>query len=297
MTSIGDETFRDCVNLTSITFSKGLKSIGGGKNTANSTGYYTGVFRGCTSLTSIVLPEGLTSIGPSAFQDCSKLKKITILSKDPVWISSSYAFSGCPIKDVYYAGSKKNWETMIRWYPGLKSAKVHYISGASEQPAKGTVLKSGKNSYKVTTAGSAVAFTKTTSTASSITIPKTVKIDGITYKVTSVSANAFKNNKKLTKVTIGNNVTSIGDNAFNGCKKLTSVTIGTGVKKIGKQAFKGCSKLKTITVKSEKLTSVGTNALKGIKSTAKIKVPKKKLTTYKKLFRKKGQPSKVKISA
>lgn len=42
--------------------------------------------------------------------------------------------------------------------------------------------------------------------------------------------------------------------------------------------------------------SVGKNALKGIKLTAKIKVPAKKLTAYKKLLKGKGQGKKVKIT-
>ncbi|MBO5524476.1 MAG: hypothetical protein J5986_12535, partial [Roseburia sp.] len=57
-----------------------------------------------------------------------------------------------------------------------------------------------------------------------------------------------------------------------------------------------CSKLGTITIKSTKLSSVGKNAFEGIKSTAKIKVPAKKLSAYKKLLKGKGQGSKVKIT-
>ena len=44
-----------------------------------------------------------------------------------------------------------------------------------------------------------------------------------------------------------------------------------------------------------KLKKVGKNALKGIKATAKIKVPAKKLSVYKKLFKNKGQGRRVKI--
>ena len=97
-------------------------------------------------------------------------------------------------------------------------------------PKKGTVLKSGKVSYKVTKAGSEVAYVGTTATAKKITVPATVKIDGFTYKVTSIAASAFKGNKKVTTVAIGNKVTTIGTNAFNGCKKLKTVTIGTGLR-------------------------------------------------------------------
>ena len=68
---------------------------------------------------------------------------------------------------------------------------------------------------------------------------------------------------------------------------------------IGKNAFKGCKKLKTITIKSGKLTkkSIRKGAFKGISSKTVIKVPKKKLKAYKKLFRQKGLSKKVKMKS
>lgn len=163
-------------------------------------------------------------------------------------------------------------------------------------PKKGTILKSGTFRYKVTKAGATVALHKFSGSAATVKIPDKVKINDITYKVTSISAKAFEKNKKLKKVTIGKNVTTIGDNAFKNCKKLTKITIGTGLKTIGKNAFASCPKLGNITIKSTKLSKVGKNAFKGIKSTAKIKVPSSKLKKYKKLMKGKGQGKKVKIT-
>lgn len=150
--------------------------------------------------------------------------------------------------------------------------------GENEQAgalAVGTVVKVGKDIYKVTSADAAnysVEYKKTSNKASKIKIPDTIAVDGIVYKVTSISANAFKNNKKLTKVVIGNYVKTIGAKAFYGCKKLADIQI-----------------------KSTKLKTVGKNAFKGIKANAKITVPKKKLSAYKKLLAKGGQAKTVKI--
>ena len=109
-------------------------------------------------------------------------------------------------------------------------------------------------------------------TLKTATIPSTIKINGYTFKVTSISANAFKNNKRLRKVTIGSNV-----------------------KKIGKSAFSGCKSLRTIYLKTKVLTSVGKSALKGISSKAKIQSPKGKKKAYTKLFKNKGQKKTVKV--
>ncbi len=153
-----------------------------------------------------------------------------------------------------------------------------------------------------------------------VVIPATITQNGVTYRVTSIAANAFKNNKKLVKVKLGSQIVSIGKSAFQGCSKLKSVTLGTNVasvgakafykctaltsitlpastETIGKQAFYGCRKLKSIKVKTTKLTSksVGSSALKGIPAKAKIKVPGSKVKEYKKLFRGKGAGKRVSI--
>ena len=60
---------------------------------------------------------------------------------------------------------------------------------------------SGKGKYKILSE-STVAFTAPVAkNPTTFTIPATVKISGKTYKVTEVSAKAFKNKKKLKKVT------------------------------------------------------------------------------------------------
>ncbi|MDO5155064.1 MAG: leucine-rich repeat domain-containing protein [Eubacteriales bacterium] len=201
------------------------------------------------------------------------------------------------------------------------------------------------NSFEVTnTSKKTVEYTGTTDKkATTVMIPATVEIGGVSYKVTKIEDGAFKNNKKLKKITVGENVTTIGknafkncsslvkitiptktkkigDGAFEGCKKLKTVSIGKNTSSIGDNAFKncesltkitipnkvnsvgasafyGCKKLKTITISSTKLTSknVDKNAFKGVKSGTVIKVPKRKLAAYKKLFVKKGLSKKVTI--
>jgi hypothetical protein len=129
----------------------------------------------------------------------------------------------------------------------------------------GSTEKISGVSYKVTKSSAEkkeVTFTgRVSKTKTSVKVPDTVKIDGQIYKVTAISDKAFKNNSKLKSVTIGKNITKIGKEAFSGCKKLSKITI-----------------------KSTKLKSVSKNALKGINAKATIKVPKKQLSAYKKLF-------------
>mgnify|MGYP007070020956 CR=1 FL=1 len=54
--------------------------------------------------------------------------------------------------------------------------------------------------------------------------------------------------------------------------------------------------LGSITIKTTTLKSIGANAFKGVKSTAKFKVPKKQLKKYTKMIKNAKAPKKVKIT-
>ena len=94
-------------------------------------------------------------------------------------------------------------------------------------PKAGTKYTVGGNQYTVRKAGLSVRFSKANPKAKTVTIPNTIKVNGINYKVAEVGANAFKNNKKVKKVTIGANVVKIANKAFNKCPSLRNVIIKT----------------------------------------------------------------------
>lgn len=178
-------------------------------------------------------------------------------------------------------------------------------SGTTDKPSvpkKGTKIKGNDGSTYIVTSGKGktptVQYTAPKSTAKGmVTIPAKAKVDGVSYRVTSIADNAFKNNKKITKVVIGNNIVSIGKNAFAKCTKLVSVIIGKNVIKIGKDAFAGCKKLKKIVIKTKKLTkkSVAKGAFRSVGKKVVVQVPKSEYKAYKKLLRAKGLSKKVKI--
>lgn len=141
------------------------------------------------------------------------------------------------------------------------------------------IYENGNYKYKVT------SLSKKTVEVAGTTNPKlkkvkignTVKLGEENFKITSIQASAFKNNKNITSVSIGKNVAKIGDSAFEKCSKLTKVTVnGNSLTQIGKKAFMNCKKLKNVTVKSKKVKKIGKNAFKGIHKKAKVKIPKKK---------------------
>ena len=118
-------------------------------------------------------------------------------------------------------------------------------------PKAGTKYTVGGNQYTVLKAGLSVRFSKANPKAKTVTIPNTIKVNGINYKVAEVGANAFKNNKKVKKVTIGANVVKIANKAFNKCPSLRNVIIKTTLltkKTASKKCFSKVSKKMVIKV-------------------------------------------------
>lgn len=205
--------------------------------------------------------------------------------------------------------------------PTPASTEAQTDNTTPQTPTDTTTPQTPTDTSKVTVDGGVYTVTaedQVTYTASetadqkTVTVPATITAaDGKVYKVTSVAAEAFKDNAKvksvvlgknvvkvekdafsgcsnLTKVTLDKNLTTIAEGAFRNCKKLKSVTIPKNVTSIGKNTFAGCSKLKTVYVKTTKLKKIGKNAFSNINSKAKFKLSgnSKKKKAVKKLFTK-----------
>ena len=206
-----------------------------------------------------------------------------------------------PVKEVTPAEQPGTGSTENQEQPGTETTENTDQSKPAPKK-KGTKFKDAAgNQYKVTGSDQknpTVEYTKPKSNAKgNVKIPASVRYDGVTYKVTSVADKAFRNNKKVTNITVGTNVKSIGRSAFEKCTKLKTVTVGKNVTEIGKNAFGSCKNLKTLTIKSAKLTKKGlaSGSFKGISKKTVVKVPKGKVKAYKKLLQSKGLDKKVKV--
>lgn len=163
-------------------------------------------------------------------------------------------------------------------------------------------------------AGTGQAGSQTPQAAAHYRIGDVLSSNGLRYRVTDArqtqgqvqligTAGAVRKNvvipAEIVSLSTGQRfrVTAIGNNAFKNQKKLRKVTIGKNVRVIGKRAFFNCKKLRTITIKSKMLTkkTVGAKAFRGIYARASVKVPKKKRTLYRKILRAKGAGAQVRI--
>ena len=131
-------------------------------------------------------------------------------------------------------------KTNINWYPGhmaktkrLIKEKYDLIDVVYE------VIDADEPTVEL------IAIEK--SNIKSVSVPATVKYEGVTYKVAGIAKSAFKNNKKITSLIIGSNVTYIGSYAFYKNTKLKKITIKSlKLEKVQKKAFWGLSKKVTV---------------------------------------------------
>ncbi len=311
---IGGFAFEDCSNLTSITIPSSVTAIGQGafwNHSKELTIYGTaGSYADTYAKQNNIKFSPITEEPPQPQPQPAEKKTIT--AKDATITPTSYTYNGKakkPAVTVKVDGTtlKNGTDYTVSYKNNINAGTAKaIITGKGNYQGtvtktftitirKGTSHTVGAYKYQVTASGKVTLTGTQNKKATKVKVPKTVKIGGKNFKVTALGKNAFRKNTKITSVEIGDNVKIIGISAFEGCTRLTKATIGKGVSEISRNAFKGCRKLGSITIKSSTLKKVGSNALKGIKSTARIKVPKKKLSSYQKLFWNKGQGKKVKI--
>lgn len=196
----------------------------------------------------------------------------------------------------------------------VREAEAEDISSATQetesvQPATGGSITSG-SAVDVTSPGSVTTGPAVT-TPGSIEGEKEPLIEvldefdagGISYMVTEikdgkvyVEVTGVINDRATTvyipKKTEYNKtemiVSSIGEDSFSYLERLRKVVVAADITHIAKDAFKGAEKFSRLVIKTSALNKVEKNIFKDVSSNLVVEVPKKKLTSYKKLFNNKG---------
>ncbi len=226
VTTIGENAFYNCDDLTSITIPDSVTHI------------MTYAFVSCEGLASITIPDSVTYLGDHAFSGCSNLadvsggKKLTSIGDnafyDTSWLNN-------------YA------EGMIYMGKVLLKCNETLPENCDVVLAPGTVAIAGG------------AFENCLNMIS-ITIPETVTSIGpyafyntglkeivIPEGVTRIENNTFESSTSLTKVTLPESITSIGDEAFHRCTNLTDINFPESITFVGDYAFSSTAMISPLT--------------------------------------------------
>lgn len=258
--TIGYSAFFNCINLESMVFPEGLKTINGYEDYWND---YQGVFQNCTSLKSVSFPSTLETIGGHAFYYCTALKEVKFKSglktigyrafagcgrlafiefSEGLTSINEFAFRSCSaLKNLVFPKSLKSiaggsfsecnsLETVV-FQEGTTHIGYRYeIMYSADGRSEGYYSES-HDTYEY----GAFSFC---SSLKQITLPQGLE---------RIGKYTFSNCGNLTKIDIPEGVTYIGEYAFSSCNKLTQANLPSTLQSCNTTPFSGCSQLSDVT--------------------------------------------------
>ena len=278
---IKSETFKNCKNVTTVTFDQS------GSLDVESIGDYA--FEGCSSLKTIIIPKYVSEMGSKVFQDCTNLESIRISAS--VSKIGSRMFAGCPnLKSIVVEEGNEKYDSRENCNAIVETATNTLVCGTENSTIPSTITAIGNGAFAETGLKNIVIPEGVTSIElqafencqdlESVTLPQSLKKLG--YHVFA--------NSGLTSLVIPEGITYLPQGTFNGCKNLETVTLPTtletieynafsnsgltsifipkGVTSISSTSFNYCGKLSTISVSDENTTYDSRNNCNAIIQTA-----------------------------
>lgn len=220
---LGDNMFTQCRYLMRVTLPRSIDRIG------------EGMFQDCLMLSGVEIPDGADSIGASAFASCSGFTTVVIPAS--VTTIGIAAFSACGLADIYYTGTKAQWEGIRKLgdtATAVSKATIHYnyIPPAGTNPDEGNdgdnndggnLGDIGNLESRGNLSNAAVTLAQTTYTYDGkAKIPSvTVKLDGKTLVLNTDYTVSYSDNIKAgtAKVTI------IGKGNYTGSSTVSFIIV------------------------------------------------------------------------
>jgi len=199
-----------------------------------------GLFGECTALSSVNIPSAVTAIEGCAFEKCEGLARVTFEKDSALTRIGRKAFYGTALKEIALPDTVTQIEEKAFEDSALYGDPSHWENGVlyvgkALIKAKGTL--GGSYTVKDGTVCIAAEAFKDCKGLTAITLPDSVK---------SICDCAFAGCDALRTFSIGKDsrLEAIGDKAFSSCSLLEELRLPAGLKQIGKKAFYFCSMLR-----------------------------------------------------
>ena len=267
VTIIGEQAFESCINLIDISIPDSVERIG--NNAFDYTGYYNDnnnwdtdalyvgnhlVYAELSITGDYIVKPGTVTIADYSFYKCSDLISVTI-PKSVKFIGYSAFFRMLELNNIYYEGTKKNWEAIIKddLNDELITHTIHCSDGdyteaeESSTPEKEPSVPNLKNnSLTVKAKKPTVKYSKLKKKTQTIALKKwatVTKAKGkVSYKLTSAKKGK-KSFKKYFKIAKNGKIT-----VKKGLKKGT-YKAKIKVKAAGDATYKSKTVTVTVTIK------------------------------------------------
>ncbi|MBR5846586.1 MAG: leucine-rich repeat protein [Bacteroidaceae bacterium] len=225
--TLWSSAFKDCVNLTKVTFPEGLKLIG------------ESAFSGCTNLKYANLPRGLTTINRRAFYNCKNLE-LSMLP-DSLETLGDEAFAYCTNIDSVIVSEKLTMSgSPFEKCTGVKYIEIHSLNF-------GSWFKNLPNINKVYVGGEVETYNNGLAGCSGVEIIEVSPANKVFDSRNGCNAIIRTATNGLVRgcnsTIIPESVTSVAESAFSGCTGLVEINIPKSITSLGRWAFSGCSKL------------------------------------------------------
>ena len=233
----------------------------------------------------LVIDDSITKITYYAFQNCSKLTKITI--PDSVTTIEKYAFAGSIgitelnipnsvtiIGDYAFFENENLTDLTIPESVTTVSDSAFYNSNMTNISFESENVIFGTNVFYNCPNLKSVTLPSKLETIPQGTFCKCELLEIITIpnSVTTIDGYAFQYCKNLKTITIPNSVTSIGICAFNSCSSLEEIILSNNLTEIYFNVFDNCISLKNIVI-PESVVTIRSNAFQNCKSLETINLP------------------------
>ena len=282
VTTIGDNAFKGCTGITSLTFGE----------TSNVTTIGTSAFSGCKTLASVVFPNTLTTIGENAFYNCNALENVTFPSS--VTTISKQAFCYCygftaidipntvsSLGEKAFFGCRNLASVSITENPGVTTLTSTFSGCTSltevTVPDNITILSSafsGCSALVTVNGGAYVTYISGFQDCSSLTTFSFPKLE-------TIWSNTFNRCYALTSISLPSTLTTVKTGVFENCNALETITVAEGdnykgdasnsciLTKDGKTLVAGCKN----TVIPEGVEAIGDNAFYHLGDLTSIDIP------------------------